>query len=73
MTTTIKSAVLRHVYSGSLRLDVTALAKLIVTVARLLEGERRIAELDLNPVILYPEGQGVKALDALMLVGDAGA
>lgn len=69
----LKSAALLHGYRGSPRLDVPALAKLIVTVARLLEGERRIAELDLNPVILYPEGQGVKALDALMLVGDAGA
>jgi len=69
----LKSAALLHGYRGSPKLDVPALAKLIVTVARLLESEHRIAELDLNPVILYPEGQGVKALDALLLVTeDAG-
>lgn len=37
-------------------------------------GRERLAEavpqeLDLNPVVVYPKGQGCVALDALMLVG----
>ena len=30
--------------------------------------EFRIREIDLNPVIVHPEGEGILALDALMLV-----
>lgn len=29
----------------------------------------RILEIDLNPVVVYPAGKGVAALDALMLLG----
>ena len=63
----LKSAALLAGWRGAPALDVPALARLIVTVARLLESEPRLSELDLNPVILYPAGQGVIALDALIL------
>jgi acyl-CoA synthetase (NDP forming) len=63
----LKSAALLAGWRGAPALDVPALARLIVTVARLLESEPRLAELDLNPVIVYPSGQGVIALDALIL------
>ena len=36
--------------------------------ARLLDSEPRLAELDLNPIILYPAAQKVIALDALIAV-----
>ena len=65
----LKSAALRAGWRGAPALDVPALARLIVTVARLLHTEQRLAELDLNPVILYPRDQGVIALDALILAG----
>ena len=65
----LKSAALLSGWRGAPALDVPALARLIRTVARLLEGEPRLAELDLNPVILYPEGQGLIALDALIYTG----
>jgi acyl-CoA synthetase (NDP forming) len=45
-----------------------ALAALIVEVGRIMAGNPRIREIDLNPVIIHPEGEGVVALDALMLV-----
>ena len=64
----LKSAALLAGYRGSPRLDVPALAALIGQVGALLASEPNIAEIDLNPVILYPEGDGVVALDALMLV-----
>ena len=48
--------------------DVDALAALIVKVGQVLRAEPSIREIDLNPVILHPAGEGVVALDALMLV-----
>ena len=64
----LKQAALLHGYRGSPALDVDAAADLIVRIGQLLRGEPRIRELDLNPVVVYPKGQGVVALDALMLV-----
>jgi acyl-CoA synthetase (NDP forming) len=66
----LKSAALLRGWRGAPALDVAALARLIVQVGAVLRAEPRLAELDLNPVILYPAGQGVMALDALMLVQD---
>jgi succinyl-CoA synthetase beta subunit len=37
-------------------------------VGQTMTGNPTIREIDLNPVIVYPDGQGVMALDALMLV-----
>lgn len=64
----LKSAALLAGYRGSPRLDVQSLARVIGQVGALLASEPGIAEIDLNPVILYLEGEGVVALDALMLV-----
>ncbi len=64
----LKSAPLLTGFRGSPRLDIDALARLIATVGVLLRSQPRISEIDLNPVIVYPDGQGVIALDALMLV-----
>jgi acyl-CoA synthetase (NDP forming) len=64
----LKSAALLTGYRGAPTLDVAALAELIVRVGQVLRGEPAIREIDLNPVILLPAGQGVVALDALMLV-----
>ncbi|MES2302672.1 MAG: acetate--CoA ligase family protein, partial [Pseudomonadota bacterium] len=64
----LKSAALLSGYRGSPALDVPALAKLIVKVGQVLRAEPSIREIDLNPVILHPLGEGVVALDALMLV-----
>ena len=64
----LKSAAILSGYRGAPALDVPALAQLIVTLGRVLRAEPSIREVDLNPVILHPAGQGVVALDALMLV-----
>lgn len=64
----LKSAALLAGYRGSPALDVPALAALIVKVGQVLRAEPSIREIDLNPVILHPQGEGVVALDALMLV-----
>lgn len=64
----LKQAALLHGYRGAPVLDVGAVADLIATMGRLLLGEPTIRELDLNPVVLYPDGQGCVALDALILM-----
>lgn len=64
----LKSAALLRGYRGSPALDVAALAGLIRTITSVLLAEPSLIELDLNPVILHAEGEGVVALDALMLV-----
>jgi acyl-CoA synthetase (NDP forming) len=52
--------------------DVQALAQLLVTVSRLAWVQReRISELDINPVLVRPEGQGVVAVDALIVLRPA--
>ena len=55
-------------WRGSPALDVDALAELIVKVGQVMTGNPSIREIDLNPVIIHPVGEGVGALDALMLV-----
>ncbi|MFN3423964.1 MAG: acetate--CoA ligase family protein [Novosphingobium meiothermophilum] len=64
----LKSAALLTGFRGAPALDVPALAALIVKVGQVLRAEPSIREIDLNPVILHPMGEGVVALDALMLV-----
>ena len=64
----LKCGALLSGYRGSPPLDVSALAGLIERIGGLLCREPSIRELDLNPVIAYPAGQGVIALDALMVI-----
>jgi acyl-CoA synthetase (NDP forming) len=64
----LKSAALLRGFRGSPALDVAAVAELIATLGRLLVAEPSIREIDLNPVLVYPAGEGVVALDALMLI-----
>jgi len=64
----LQAAALLHGYRGSPRLDREALAELIVRLGQVLRGTPAIREIDLNPVIVLPQGQGVLALDALMLI-----
>lgn len=66
--TRLKSAALLIGWRGAPRLDVLALARLIRRVSAVLLAEPGLRELDLNPVILHPEGEGVVALDALILM-----
>jgi acyl-CoA synthetase (NDP forming) len=63
----LKNSALLRGYRGSPALDVAAVAGIIARVARLLRGEPSIREIDLNPVIVYPQGQGAVALDALVV------
>lgn len=63
----LKQGALLDGYRGSPALDVDAVAKLIAGLGRVLSGTPSIREIDLNPVVVYPRGEGVIALDALIL------
>ena len=65
---TLKQAPILAGWRGAPALDVGALADLIIQVGQVMTGSPRIREIDLNPVIIHPVGEGVVALDALMLV-----
>ena len=64
----LRQAALLKGWRGSPALDIGAVADLIAILGRLLLGSPGIREIDLNPVVVYPQGQGCIALDALMLV-----
>jgi acetyltransferase len=62
----VKGSKLLQGFRGRPPADVGALAETLVQVSHLavqLEGE--LAELDVNPLMVLPSGQGVKAADAL--------
>jgi len=64
----LKSGALLRGFRGSPALDVRAVAELIARLGQVLMGSPAIREVDLNPVVVYPAGQGCVALDALMTV-----
>lgn len=63
----LKQGALLDGYRGSPALDIDAVAALIETLGRILAGTPSIREIDLNPAIVYSKGEGVVALDALIL------
>jgi acetyl coenzyme A synthetase (ADP forming)-like protein len=71
MVRSLKTFPLLNGYRGGPRYDVTALEQLILRVGTLVEDIQEIGELDLNPVIVLPEGQGVSLVDARVRVAEA--
>jgi acyl-CoA synthetase (NDP forming) len=63
----LKSGELLQGFRGMPPLDVEAAAHIVAQIGALLRAEPRIQEIDLNPVILYPQGAGAIALDALII------
>jgi acyl-CoA synthetase (NDP forming) len=51
-------------FRGSAPADVAALERLLLALGALAEAAPRIAEVDLNPVIVHQEGAGVSLIDA---------
>lgn len=65
----LKSGPLLTGFRGSPALDVNAVTDIVLALGAVLAAGPTIREIDLNPVVVYPEGQGAVALDALILVG----
>lgn len=69
MVAEVKGAKLLRGFRGQPPADIDALADTLVRVSHLaarLEGH--LAELDINPLMVLPAGQGVKAVDALVVL-----
>ncbi len=64
MIRSLKTFPLLGGYRGGPRYDVVALEQVILRVGAMVEDIHEIGELDLNPVMVLPEGQGVSLVDA---------
>jgi hypothetical protein len=59
------SALLRG-FRGSSALDVGSAAEAVYRLGHLVKSCPEIAEVDVNPLVIYPKGRGSVALDALI-------
>ena len=67
MIAEVKGARLLQGFRGRPAADLEALADILVRVSYLaMHLEGHLAELDINPLMVLPSGQGVKAVDALV-------
>lgn len=63
----LKAAPLLNGFRGAAKADVAALSQLIADISVLAARHAgEIAEIELNPVLVHPEGQGVTIVDALV-------
>jgi acetate---CoA ligase (ADP-forming) len=60
----IRSLPLLEAMRGLPAADLAAIEKLLISVSQLAVDIPEIEEMDLNPVMVYPEGKGVKVVDA---------
>ena len=69
MINSLKAKKLLYGYRGGAELDVEALADIIVKVSDYaFENIENLVEMDINPVIMYPKGEGAIAVDALIIL-----
>jgi hypothetical protein len=68
MIAEVKGAQLLRGFRGRLAADLEALEDTLARVSYLaMHLEGHLAELDVNPLMVLPRGQGVKAVDALVV------
>ncbi|SCB43757.1 Acyl-CoA synthetase (NDP forming) [Bradyrhizobium shewense] len=68
MLASLKAAPLLNGFRGAAKADVVALAQLIADISALAARHAaEIAEIELNPVLVHAEGQGVTIVDALVV------
>ena len=66
MIAEVKGSQLLRGFRGQPAADVEAIADTLVSVSYMAKNlEDQLAEMDINPLMVLPEGQGVKAVDAL--------
>jgi len=71
MLAELKAAPLLNGFRGAAKADVAALSQLIAQVSMLAARQRaEISEIELNPVLVHAEGQGVTIVDALVVPKD---
>lgn len=62
----LRMAPLLDGFRGAPPMDVAAVARIVAALGEVVAATPAIREIDLNPVLVYPEGQGAIALDALI-------
>jgi acyl-CoA synthetase (NDP forming) len=68
MLAELKAAPLLSGFRGAAKADIPALSQLISQISALASASReQIAEIEINPVLVHPEGQGVTIVDALVV------
>lgn len=58
-------------HRGAPPADITALTRAVALLGQIIAAEPRIAEIDINPLLVLPRGEGVLALDALIIADPA--
>jgi acyl-CoA synthetase (NDP forming) len=63
----LKAAMLLTGFRGAPALDLGAVAEIAARLGRLAAAHPEIAEIDINPLVVYPEHEGAMAVDALIV------
>lgn len=71
MVSSLKTFPLLNGYRGGPKYDRRSLEETVLRIGALVEDIREISELDLNPLIVLPEGQGVRIVDARIRVAES--
>lgn len=69
----VKVSILLRGYRGSPPADLAAVRELLLRISQLIDDVPEVLEMDLNPVMVRPEGQGAVALDARIRLGPVSA
>lgn len=64
----LRMAPLLDGFRGAPPMDVAAVGRIVSALGEVVAATPAIREIDLNPVLVYPEGQGAIALDALISI-----
>lgn len=73
MLRTPKGSAMLRGFRGRPPCDLGALEEAILRLSRLADDLPQVTELDLNPILAYPEGQGCLLIDARVRLGPAGS
>ncbi len=68
----LRCAPLLRGFRGAPEADIAAVAMVVEKIGRLMRACPEIAEIDVNPLVVYEKGNGVLALDALISVNEMG-
>jgi acyl-CoA synthetase (NDP forming) len=64
----LRSAKLLAGFRGALPADIEAVTQVVMAIGRLMQTVPELTEIDVNPLMVHAKGQGVTALDALIVV-----
>ena len=70
MIEAVKGLAVIRGYRGTPRGDTVALARAVAAFSQLAHLDPRVAEAEINPLIVKPEGQGVVAVDGLLVLAE---